>query len=280
MKIAWVTDSSANLTDDFLKEHPDVHVVPIQIFIGDEVYRDGIDLTLEELYEKLRTTTATPKTSQPATGDFINAYEKIKNTYDTVIAIHISEALSGTLATSKLAAEITGISVNLIDSKLLSEPLAELIRYGISLQNEGKTVGEIVEAINQKVEQNKTYVTVGNLAALHRSGRMTSTQYLLGSMLQIKPIIELTEGKLEVKQKVRSEKKATEKMVSIIDEAIAESSLSKLFILHVNAVEKAKEWKQAILEKHPELAITISDLSSAIGVHTGEGTIAVSWFNE
>lgn len=279
MKIAWVTDSTANLSKEFLEEN-DVYSVPIQVILGNDVLREGIDVTPEQLFEKINQSKETPTTSQPSLGDFTTLYTELKDRYDAVIAVHISSALSGTYATSKMAAETVDIPVTMVDSKLLSEPMAHLIREGMKLEKTGATVEEIVEKMESLIAANETIVTIGNLAALNRSGRMSNMQYILGSMLQIKPIIALVDGKLEVAEKIRTAQRAEKKLMKRIEEAIAEKKIKSLSILHVNALDKARQWKDRIQETYHSLEVNISDLTAAVGVHTGEGTIAFSWFSE
>ncbi|WP_157888113.1 DegV family protein [Bacillus marinisedimentorum] len=280
MRIAWITDSTANLTEEFMKKHH-IYSVPVHIIAGDDTYRDGVDISPEELYEKMKRLPegVVAKTSQPSIGEFTDAYEKLQQDYDGAIAVHLSAALSGTFATSRQGAEIAGFPVEMVDSKLISEPLAVLIHRGIKLLSDGMSVIEIKEELERLADLNETYVSVGNLEQLYRSGRLSSISYFLGSFLKITPIIGLEDGKLEIKEKVRTEPRAWKKMIARLAECRNDYGVSGAYILHVNSIEKAQKLKQEIVETLPEMDISISDLSPAVGVHTGEGTVALSWFN-
>ncbi len=279
-RIAWITDSTANLPDEFMKEHG-IYSVPVHIIAGDDTYRDGIDITPEQLYKKMKQLPeGVAKTSQPSIGEFTDVYDKLQQEYDGAIAVHLSAALSGTFATSKQGAEIAGFPVEMVDSKLISEPLAVMIQRGITLLAGGRSVSEIKKELENLAALNETYVSVGNLEQLYRSGRLSSISYFLGSFLKITPIIALEDGKLSIKEKVRTEPRAWKKMIARLEECKKNHGVGEAYILHVNSMEKAVQLKSQIQAAMPEMDISISDLSPAVGVHTGEGTVALSWFNE
>ncbi|RXJ00654.1 DegV family protein [Anaerobacillus alkaliphilus] len=277
-KIAWVTDSSAYIPDHMLGNE-DIYVVPLVLILDGEEYRDGIDLTEEELYSKLKAFTTPPKTSQPAIGDFVTLYNELKERYDAVIGVHISRALSGTISASEQAAEVADLDMKIIDSKILSYPLTGLIERGMALNSEGREIDEIAKELQEIADSGETYVLVGSLEQLQRSGRLNGLQYLLGSLLNIRPIIKIEDGKLGIFEKKRSDVKAANRIFELLDQAMTLPK-NEVYILHANAIEKANDWKEIISEKYPNLNIVIGPLSSAVTLHAGEGTIALSWFNK
>jgi DegV family protein with EDD domain len=275
VKIAWVTDSTAYLSPT-LKNNPDVYVLNTTLHFNDKVYKDE-ELTTEELYDMLSKEKTVPKTSQPPIGEFLEVYEKIQEEYDLAIAIHVSSKLSGTYSTSEQASKMVDFPITVIDSKVLSYPLTDMLYAAINAHEQGKSVEEIIETINNKVDAYETYVLIGSLDQLHKSGRMNTAQYFLGNLLSVKPIIQLADGKIEVVDKVRTEKKAIKKVYDKLTAANNGKDLDKLFILHCNALDKANEIKKEMHQLYPSLHVDISPLSSTVGVHTGEGTIAISW---
>ncbi len=277
-KIAWVTDSSAYIPTHLI-ENEDIYVVPLVLILDGEEYRDGIDLSEEELYPKMKTFTTPPKTSQPAIGDFVQLFNELSEKYDAIIGVHISRALSGTISASEQAAEVAGIDVRIIDSKILSYPLTGLIERGIALNEQGREIDEIVSELQTIAESGETYVLVGSLEQLQRSGRLNGLQYLLGSLLNIRPIIKIEDGKLNIFEKKRSDLKAANRIFEMFDQAMV-SDKSEIYILHANAIDKANEWREIINEKYPNLNVVTGPLSSAVTLHVGEGTIALSWFNQ
>lgn len=203
-KIAWITDSTAFITDD-LKQNPDLFVMPLEIIFGEEAFEDGIDLTTDELYHRIRTEKKVPKTSQPSVGKFAELFEKLKEEYDSAIAVHISSKLSGTIASCKAGAEIAEFQVEIVDSKSMSYAITSLIYKGIELAGKDLDSKEIATKLNKEAEKSENYIILGSLEQFYKGGRMSGTQYLLGNILSIKPIIQINNlGEFQLFEKVRS----------------------------------------------------------------------------
>lgn len=277
-RIAWVTDSTAFL-DDFLKQHPDVYTVPMTIILDEKEYVDGKDLTAEELFGRLKTLKAPPKTSQPSIGAFQELFEKLNQEYDSIITVLVSSKLSGTVSSSEQAAQLVDIPVTTIDSKILSYPLTALIKRGINWANEGASIEEIRNKYEISISSNETFVLIGSLEQLHRSGRMSGVQFVLGSMLNVKPIITIKDGALDIKEKVRSEKKAKEKIIQYLRQAYECHSFKEVYLLYGLHEHYALEWMENLKIEFPEINFLCCPLGATIGVHAGENTLGISWFN-
>lgn len=278
-KIAWATDSSAYIPSNTIGRE-DIYIVPLVLILDGQEYRDGIDIFEEELYPRLRTFTSPPKTSQPAIGDFVSLFKELKESYDAVIGIHISGALSGTISACQQAAEVVGLNMRVVDAKILSYPLTGLIERGIALNKEGIEVDDIVKQLQIIANSVEAYVLVGSLEQLQRSGRLNGIQYVIGNLLNIRPIITFNDGKLEVFEKKRSDTKATNRIFEMLVEGMSKSTKREIFLLHANAEHLANQWKERILETYPHVNVLIGPLSSAVTLHAGEGTIGLVWFNE
>lgn len=278
-KIAWVTDSTAYL-DEVLKNHPDVYSIPMVVYFEEEEYLDGVTLSLEDFYTKLEASDTPPKTSQPSVGAFVELYTKLAESYDRIISVHLSSHLSGTVSSSTQAGELVEIPVHTVDSKVISFPLSAMVKKGIKAQEEGKTYEEILDYLHDLATKCDIYVLIGSLEQLHRSGRMSGVQKLLGSLLQIKPIIRIENGKLDVAEKVRTHKKALSKIVDFLDEAHAQATIKELFVLHGTNMEDADGLVASLREKYPDIPINPFPLSTAIAVHAGVNTIGIAWYNE
>lgn len=276
--IAWITDSTAYITDE-LKNHPDFYSIPLNIHFGEKQFIDGVDLTPTQLYENIKSATEFPKTSQPSAGEFAEKFKKIAVDYEQAIAIHISGELSGTLASSIAGADIAGFPITFIDSKSLSYGITGLIDKGMELQKEGASVPEIKMELEKMAGTLKSFIYIGQLEQLYKGGRMNGVQFFLGSLLKVKPIIQITtDGKLEAIEKVRSEKKALQYLVDKVAEAHPKGK-GKIYLMEGNVPEPAAELKEMILNQIPGLTVEIGDISSTLAVHAGEGTIAVLWFD-
>jgi DegV family protein with EDD domain len=279
-KIAWITDSTAFITKE-LADHPDVYIVPLTITFGDESFEDGVELQTNGLYERIRSYKEIPKTSQPAAGRFAELFENLKETYESAIAIHISGKLSGTINSCLTGAELAGFDVKAVDSRSMSYAITTLIYKGMEMEKNGHSSQEISEKLRVEAEKSENYILLGSLDQFYKGGRMSGTAYLLGSLLHIKPIIQInSSGEFALFDKVRSEKKAIKRMLELFGEAYQKHSISQVQILHGNIQDKAEKLAEEFRVLFPSLDIFIGEISSTIAVHSGEGTLATMWHNE
>ncbi|MFD1851467.1 DegV family protein [Oceanobacillus bengalensis] len=276
-KVAFVTDSTAYLTEE-LRNHPDIYVVPIVLISEGREYEDGVDLTSDVLYDIIRNQKEVPKTSQPSVGKFAVLYEELKKDYDYAIAIHVSQKLSGTLSSSTNGKDQAAFDVEVIDSLSLSYAITSLLYKGLDLVEQGIEKKEIAKQLREDAKTSKNLILLGSLEQLYKGGRMSGAQFLLGNFLKIKPILSIkSSGELDVYEKVRSEKKATNRIVELLKQSCEENKVAQIGIMHGNAIGKASELKQKIEEEIPGLDTIIGDISSSLAVHAGEGTVAVFW---
>ncbi|MBB4823061.1 DegV family protein with EDD domain [Sporosarcina luteola] len=273
--LAWIVDSTAYIPKE-LKEHPDFYSIPLNIHFGDKQFVDGVDLTPAELYDNIKGAVEFPKTSQPSAGEFAEQFKQLATKYEQAIAVHVSEKLSGTLASSMAGAELAVFPITFIDSLSLSYGITGLIQKGMALHESGATVSEIKQQLETMAGTVNNYILIGQLDQLYKGGRMSGVQFFLGSLLKVKPIIQLSEtGTLEVIDKVRSEKKALQYLVS----KVSASHPSVVYLMHGNVPDQAEQLKEMLLQSNPALQVEIGDISSTLAVHAGEGTLAVLWFD-
>jgi DegV family protein with EDD domain len=278
-KIAWITDSTAFITEE-LRNHPDVFVMPLGIIFGEEAFEDGVDLSTDELYHRIRTNKLVPKTSQPSSGRFAELFEKLKEEYEMAIAVHVSSKLSGTFASCRTGAEMADFHVEMVDSKSMSYGITYLIELGIEMHEKGIEFQEIAQTLQSETDLSENYVLLGSLEQFYKGGRMSGTAYLLGSILKIKPIIRVNRnGEFELFEKVRSEKKAVAKLVELLKEAYERNPIKQVQIMHGNVLSKAEELANDVRTAFPQIDIVIGEISSAIAVHAGEGTVSILWNN-
>jgi DegV family protein with EDD domain len=279
-KIAWVTDSTAFITKE-LRENPDVYIMPLVIIFSGKSYEDGIDLTTEELYEKINNAKEVPKTSQPSVGKFAELYEKLKTEYEQVIAVHVSGELSGTVESSRAGMEMADFDGEIIDSKSMSYSITTLLYKGMELAKGTGNHKEIAAKLREEALNSEKYILLGSLDQFHKGGRMSKTQFLLGNLLQIKPIITIkTTGHFDLFQKVRSEKKAVIRLLELLASAREKHTVTEVQIMHGNVLDKSLELKAKIEVKFPDIGVVVGEISSTIAAHAGEGTVALIWHNE
>ncbi|BCB04448.1 DegV family protein [Bacillus sp. KH172YL63] len=281
MKIAWVTDSTAYVPE--LTENSSIFIVPMIILFGETEFRDGVDLSPDQLFAKMKAGAVEVKTSQPSIGTFKELYEQLAKEYDYIFSIHVSSHFSGTYSSATQAAALlsdTIPNIVCIDSKILSNPLTELIHYGQKLEGEGKDPSYIKQAIEERVSSSETYVMVGSLEQLHKSGRMGGLSFFLGSVLNVKPMLAIEDGKLEVKDKVRSIKKGLSSMETRLNQAMKTKRITKVSVLHGLNRDDALEWIDELKKEYPDVEFGAYPLGAVIGVHAGADTIGISWYAE
>lgn len=276
-KLAWITDTAAQLDDAFIQKY-DVHVLPLSVVFSDGTFRESIDLTQEEFYDKLRVAKVSPKTSQPAIGEMLALYEKLEaEGYDFAIALHLSSGLSGTIESARSAAGMTDFKVYPIDSKIGSFPMVKMIEAGSELLANGKEVEEVVAAIEGMTARAHLSFIPSSLNQLHKSGRVSGTQNFLSNILNIKLVITFVDGVTIMKEKVRSIKRARNNVTEALRADMAAGTVTEVAAIHCNNAADAESWKNELLQEFPDLKVEVVQLSVCVGVHAGEGTTGLSW---
>ena len=271
MKIAWITDSTSSLSLSEA-EKLNITVFSTEVIFGQNTFLDGVNLSPQEFYNKLNNTKELPTTSQPSIGLMTEKYKELKEDYDIGIAVHVSSALSGTLSSSKTAAEMAGFPLLTIDSKGAGPILISLIEKGRELIEKGIDIDETVRILNQYSDRVRGLILVGSLEQLHRGGRVSGAGLVIGNLLQVKPILELKNGSLVPKEKVRTLKKAEKRVLELFNES-RRSVHEPVHIVHSEEESKSMEWASVI-----DGDTSICVLSPSIGVHVGSGTIGIIWF--
>lgn len=277
-KIAWVTDSTCGLPEEFIKEN-NIYVLPLSVIVNGKSYKEDVEITKEEFYEKLKIHGEGAKTSQPAYGDFIELYEFLKKEYDCGIAIHASSALTGTYNSSINAGEQTGFPVAVIDSKMGAYALGKMIRNGIELEKSGKTYDEIIDVMETYPGNAEMYLLPSSLDQLKRSGRVSTPQAILASLLNINIMLRFDNGKVVVDERIRTKVRAKKRFFQIISDAVEKHRLNEICVMHAGVKEVAQTWIEELQKLHGQLVIKSEPLVPVAGVHTGYGTMAVSWLS-
>jgi len=268
MKIAWVTDSSALIPLNANTEH--IYVLPLQINHENTSYKDGIDLTPSKFYQLLNNSDTSPKTSQPTVFDIEHLFQKLEASYDVIIAVLISNKISGTFATVASVASNSKIPVHLVDSKIISWPLYDLIEQGRLLASKGVKPEEIADTLNNGDHIYNNRIFVADLQQLLKGGRISKVGFLIGNILKIHPILQFKDGSIEVVHKIRTRKKS---FVQMIDDFVP--SKFEAWVLHCGDEETALMIQQMIKTRYPNQLVKIGELSPIIAIHGGQGSFAI-----
>ncbi len=277
-KVAIVTDSTAVMGNEMIENEKHLYTVPLQILFGDEeVYRDGIDISSKEFFNKINSKTALPTTSQPSVGNVLDLFETLIEDYDEILYITISSNISGTFNTGLLAAnQLQGKKIEVFDSLHTSVIQKMYVVEALKEAEKGHSVDHIIKRLKKMRSKSEIYLVVDDLHHLGRTGRVNNMGAIVGQLLKIKPILTFENGYINLKKKVRTLKKAYLEVLSILDSAELKDS-SKIMIAHANGIENALRVKEAIEVIFPDKTIEVSELSPVISVHTGPNTVGVAW---
>ena len=278
MKLAVVTDSTAYLPER-IKNHPDLFVIPIPVILDGKIYNEGIDIEADEYYGLLKNSKDFPTTSQPAVGEVLALYEELKNKgYDTILSIHLSSGISGFVNTLHgLKEDVEGVTIVPYDSKITSMPMGHMVEAALDMSSKEHSLEEIIAHVDRIRDNTYAYLIVDDLNNLVRGGRLTNGAALIAGLLKIKPILTFSEGKIVLFEKIRSSKKAfarAEKIIGQRNEEIAPPV--KLYVIHENNLEVAKEEKAKLQKQYPNAEIEIGHFGPVIGSHLGEKAIGLA----
>lgn len=279
-QIAIVTDSTAYLSEDVRKAHQ-ISVIPLSVVFGEDAYKEEIDISKNEFLEKMKQAEDLPTTSQPPIGEFITLFEELSKDYEAVITIHLSSGISGTYQTACAAADQVSdkVEVYCFDSEISCMPQGFYAIRAAEMSEAGHTVDEILDVLNEMKERTKAYFVVDNLNHLHRGGRLNGAQAIVGSLLQIKPVLHFEDTKIVPFEKVRTAKKAIARIYDIFAEDIKNSTSVQATVIHSNRAEKAEQMKKELSQAHPQADIVVSEFGPVIATHLGEGALALGWYS-
>ncbi|ACB84929.1 DegV family protein [Natranaerobius thermophilus] len=276
MTIHIVTDSTCDLPKEIIEKYS-INVVPLNVHFAENTYKDKIDLFPDEFYQKLVNSQEHPETSQPSPGDFVNCYQEIAGEKDQILSIHLSSELSGTFQSANIAKEmLPDLDITVIDSKLASLAMGLLVKKAAEAREQGASMEEIVDKIDVLKEKITLYFFVDTLEYLKRGGRIGKAQALVGSLLDIKPILTINnEGIIEPIDKVRTKKKAINKVIDLLKEAKGDVNVTAGILYSGNEQENLDMIKTKISEEFNCEDMVISPFGPVIGVHVGPGAFGV-----
>lgn len=276
MKIAIVTDSACNITPE-IAEDQGIYVLPLQVIFEEEVYREGVDLTTQEFYEKIVESDKIPTTSQPSAADTVNLLKKLVQEYNHILCIHMDARLSGTFQTTRaIANEINAEKITVVDSGLVTIPAREVILEAKRIANEGANVEEIIAHIEDVRQNTIAFTALNDLDYLLSGGRIAKLAGALVKKIKIKPVIRVHAEKLNFVGSARTEKRAVRKLLDESMRYVKDSDFApKLVIGYGNNPEDAKKLRASVKERCPEHDIDLIRINSVIGVHTGPEVLGI-----
>jgi DegV family protein with EDD domain len=274
MKIKVVTDSTCDLPAHIVEQYG-IHVIPMYINFGEKSFQDGINITRQEFYTQLPHSDPFPTTAAPGIDQFVDSYRQLMEAgADEILSIHISSSLSAVMDVAQKAAEqFTDIPVTVYDSDQLSLGTGFQVLQAAKAVEEGLTVSEIVELLQEQSSRTYVYAALDTLEFLKRSGRMNGVMAGLGSLLQIKPILTMHKGTPGA-ERVRTKERAIKRLLELADEI---GELEELALVHTSTPDEADALWQRVNHLIPDLKSPLSvDVTPVLGAHLGPGAVGLT----
>ena len=279
-KVALVVDSTAYLPAELAQKY-NMHVIPLLVNWGGESLRDNVDITADQFYARLQREREMPTTSQPSPGDFLEVYKKAAETAGSIVCVTISSELSGTYASAIAARDMMdGFPIEVVDSKSTVMGLGFMALAAAEAIAAGADYREAAAAARALVPRMRLLFVVDTLEFLHRGGRIGGASRYVGTLLSIKPILTLEDGKIDPLDKVRTKKKALAKMLTIAEKELRGQTSFRIAVQNAAAPAEGSQIANEVKKKFGLTNVIQSDISPVIGTHVGPGAIAIVYYVE
>jgi DegV family protein with EDD domain len=274
MAVKIVTDSGCDLPDQLVKELG-ITVVPLYVRFGEEVYRDRVDITEDEFYQRLEHDPIHPNTTQPTPQDFAEVYQKVSQEADGIVSIHISSELSGTCNSALQAIEMIEkkCPIEVVDSKVLTMSLGLIDIVAATMAKAGESLDKVVEEAKQTIPNIRLLALLDTLKYLLLGGRIGKAKALLGSILNVKPVLTLKDGEVVPAGQVRSRSKGIERLFELAQNAV---DIQDLAVVYNTTPDEAQALAERIGSIFDREQIRIARVGPTLGVHMGPGALIVT----
>jgi DegV family protein with EDD domain len=277
-RIAVVTDSSAYIPAE-AQSGLDITVIPVWLVWDGESYRDGIDITPDTFYPRLQTSKTLPTSSQPTVMEFKALFEQLSSSADAIVAVLVSSKISGTVASAMTAAtELPDLSIHVVDSMTSSMCLGFTVLAAARAAAEGKSFEEVIDAAEKMKEKTQLIFVVDTLEFLHRSGRMSGGKRLLGTVLQIKPILQFEDGIITPLSQARTKRKALDKIIELAEMRLAGRQMAEAALVEIDCLEDCKKLEKMVQEYFEPSKIFRTAVSPVVGTIVGPGAIGLAYY--
>ncbi|MCP3738878.1 DegV family protein [Rossellomorea sp. BNER] len=275
--IKIVTDSTVDLSEEIISQY-DIHVVPLSLTIEGETFLDRVEITPSQFIGKMRNAKELPKSSQPAAGTFVELYNQLGADGSTILSIHMTGKMSGTVRSAESAAKMSNSKVHVIDSRFISKGMGFQVIEAAKLAQEGHDLESILAHLDEIRHQTKLFVVVDTLENLVKGGRIGKGRAMIGSLLNIKPIASLAGGEYTPVAKVRSHSQVVKYLASQFVEDIKGKTIGKIGLVHADGYELAQNLKNKLVELTGFDEIEIEETTPIISTHTGVGAIGFMYY--
>jgi DegV family protein with EDD domain len=265
-----VTDSTSDVPSDW-RGRFGITVVPLTVQFGGESFQDGVDLTNEEFFDRLRRADHLPTTAAPSPGAFADVYRGLSGQCEGVISIHISSTLSATAEAARLGAQsVDGFPVHVVDSRSLTMCVAFLCRVAA----EAPSLEEALERVRERVPRQRVLALLDTLRYVEMGGRVNRAQAMVGSMLDLKPILAMADGEIKPADRVRTRARAVPRLLELLRRDLPVESLA---VMHAQAAEEAERLREQLARELPDLEVETGQTGAVLGTHVGPGSLGLTY---
>ena len=270
---AVVTDSTADLPDAW-GERYDIQVIPLKVMFGEESFRDGVDMNNEQFFARLATATKLPTTSAPSPGDFAELYTRLAKDHDGCISIHIARSLSATAEAARVGAQsVEGFQVEVVDSETVSMPMAFLCRVAA----ECSTLVEAVAAVRKRIPNSRVLALLDTLRYVEMGGRVSRAQAMIGTMLDLKPLLLMIDGEIKSIDRVRTRSRAIPRMVEFFEN---DSPIDYVGVVHAQAADEAEQIANDLRRRLPGVEVPVGQIGCVLGTHVGPKALGLVYIKK
>jgi DegV family protein with EDD domain len=274
-----VTDTVASLPPEYLAEHP-IPVIPQIVNFGEESFLENVQLTYPEFIRRLKSSAQLPKTAAPPPGEFMQVYGTLLREADTILSIHPSTDVSGTVRSALTAKEtcFPNADIRVLDTRNVGCNLAAMVMDAVEWADQGVSADEIMSRLQSMIPRGRTYFVLATLEYLQKGGRIGGAAALIGSALQIKPILEIREGRVEPLEKIRTHNHALERLQELVIQACPRTPQAHLAVMHADDLARAQILAEKLKAALGFEKVPIYTVSASITTHGGPGALAVGFF--
>jgi fatty acid kinase fatty acid binding subunit len=270
---AVVTDSTADLPRQWHESYG-IEVVPLKVLFGKDTFRDGVDISNEQFFQRLAASTALPTTSAPSPGEFAEVYRRLAKGHDGCISIHIGAQLSATAEAARIGAQaVEGFKVNVIDSQTVSMPVAFLCRVAV----ESESLEAATAAVEQRVPKTRVLALLDTLRYLEMGGRLSRAQAMIGTMLDLKPLLLVAGAEIKPVDRVRTRSRAIPRMVEYFK---GDLPVEHMAVMHAQAEDEAEQIAAALRKEYPDREVTVGQIGCVLGTHTGPKALGIVYIKQ
>jgi len=270
---AVVTDSTADLPDEWRRRY-DIEIVPLKVLFGQDTFRDRVDMTDEQFFARLAASTSLPTTSAPSPGEFAEVYRRLARDHEGCISIHIGEQLSATAEAARVgASSVEGFTVNVIDSQTVSMPIAFLCRVAA----ESPTLEEATAEVERRIPKSRVLALLDTLRYVEMGGRVSRAQAMIGTMLDLKPLLLVANREIKSVDRVRTRSRAIQRMVEFLR---TEMPVETLAVMHAQAPDEAERIATQLRAELPSMEIPIGRIGCVLGTHTGPQALGLVYIKK